>query len=969
MKKCLILLALLMTGMVLSAFPVHITSWHIADDVKRLNELNITVDYVNVQTQTIIAYVHDAAELSMLISCGFIADQIDASNRMYANYICNETIDATEPQRAYLSIAEYTTFMQNTAAQYPNLCQLIQFGSSAGNRPLYFLKISDNVTVEENEPEFRYLSSMHGDEVVGYDMCIRLIQMLTSQYSTNSRVADIVNNTEIWICPMFNPDGYVAHSRYNNNGADLNRNYPMPIGSQHPDGIAWQPETIALMDHSNAQSINFSVNFHGGALVTNYPWDYTYTLTGDNSLYIQASLEYSSHNSPMYNSSEFDNGITNGAAWYIVEGSLQDWVYYNNGDMDLTIEIGETKWPAASSLDTYWSQNQESMLSLLEYVQIGVYGTVTNTSGDPLAANIHITNTGSDVQTDPEVGDFHRMLLPGNYTLTVSADGYQAATADVTISALTPTLQNFVLQPMVTTDFFGSVISTTGLALSGATVRITSGTSTYTALTNPQGAFILTGVPSGACTLQINAADYALYQSAFQLNAGVNPIIFVLTAPLFSDSYENGIANWTVQSPWAILTQNTNHVLTDSPSGNYSSNVSLDALKTSPVSLVNVSNATLTFDLKYALEPNYDFLHVLLSSNGNTWTELTSFTGTSNVWTNYSYSLAGYQGSNLYLKFRLTSDNAVTADGVYLDNIKISGFPTTQTVYGDTDSNWMINYQDMVNLVAYSVGTNLIEDADPSPWEDFRLEGADVDNDGFVTATDAYYIFTRLYDYSGAFPAQDGPVISFSDTGFGVSASGDSIMISAEHPENIKAMTFHFSADSNVNLSSFNPPFGSIGGIAYSNLTEGKISLLVTAGVLPLNIIETMQFTASGDVLHCHGAVNDQTINLDLNLTPNQDDSEIPPVTQLLGCYPNPFRTDTSIRFTLNKQTQSIRISIYNLRGQLVKSLVSEHPLKGINAIIFDGRDNHNRPLGNGIYYYRLESETTSLTGKLVLLK
>ena len=290
MNRYLIFLIALLACIGLQAYPVKITSWQIQADVKRLNALHVSVDAVNQDTQTIAVYVRDENEFSSLLSNGFIAERMPDQAKEYADSLWNETKDSRDPLRSYLTLAEYTTFMQNTATQYPSLCQLIQFGTSVQGNPLYFMKISDNVTIQENEPEFRYLSSMHGDEVVGYDMCIRLIQLLTSQYATDTRIANLVNNMEIWICPLFNPDGYLAHDRYNHNGADLNRNYPLPVGSQHPDGMAWQPETIALMDHSNAQSTNFSVNFHGGTVVTNYPWDYTYALSPDNNLYIQAAL-------------------------------------------------------------------------------------------------------------------------------------------------------------------------------------------------------------------------------------------------------------------------------------------------------------------------------------------------------------------------------------------------------------------------------------------------------------------------------------------------------------------------------------------------------------------------------------------------------------------------------------------------------------------------------------------------------
>jgi hypothetical protein len=342
--------------------------------------------------------------------------------------------------------------MQDTAAQYPDICQLVQFGTSVQNRPLYFMKITDNVNIEENEPELRYVSSIHGDEVVGYDMLIRLIQLLTTEYSTNPRIMNIVNNTEIWICPMFNPDGYASANRYNANGIDLNRNFPMPSGNQHPDGNAWAQETVAMMSFSQAHSNNLSLNFHGGELVINYPWDYTYTLAPDDALLQEMSLTYTRPHTSLWNSTDFVHGITNGAAWYVITGSMQDWLYGYTDCIDLTAEIGLNKWPSSSQLPNYWNMNKESMLQYIEFAQNGVKGVVLNGSGAPLSATITVAGNNKVMHTDPDVGDYHRLLLPGTYQITASVVGYEPQTVSVNVPTLGHTIQNFTFGSVSTVD-------------------------------------------------------------------------------------------------------------------------------------------------------------------------------------------------------------------------------------------------------------------------------------------------------------------------------------------------------------------------------------------------------------------------------------------------------------------------------------------------------------------------------------
>lgn len=435
MKRLLLSLIMAIALCVLVAYPVYIQSWNLQDDVAALEAMHISVDAVNSNTGSIIAYVRNAEEHAMIQSRGFDAVALPKPGM--------EEEGIKDPTRAYYSITQYNTFMQETAAQYPSICQLVQFGTSVNNLPLYIMKISDNVSTEEFEPELKYSSSIHGDEVVGYDMLIRLIQLLTTEYGTTQRITDIVNNTELWICPMFNPDGYVAQERYNANGIDLNRNYPMPVGSQHPDGSAWATENVAMMSFSQAHSFNMSMNFHGGELVINYPWDYTYTLAPFDALLQEMSLTYTRPHTSLYNSSDFVHGITNGAAWYVITGSMQDWLYHYTGCIDITAEIGLNKWPSSSQLPTYWNNNKESILRYIEFAQNGVKGIVSTPSGVPLSATISVAGYNKTISNDPDVGDYHRLLLPGTYQITASVAGFEPQSASVTVPATGYVVQNF----------------------------------------------------------------------------------------------------------------------------------------------------------------------------------------------------------------------------------------------------------------------------------------------------------------------------------------------------------------------------------------------------------------------------------------------------------------------------------------------------------------------------------------------
>jgi len=338
----------------------------------------------------------------------------------------NLSHEARMRDRGWPTWDEYVAQMQQIAASHPNICRLVSIGRSVQGRDLWFMKISRNPDVEEDEPEFKYSSSMHGDEVTGMQMCMRLINLLTDSYGIDPTLTSYVDNMEIWICPHANPDGYAAGTRYNAHGVDLNRNYPDPVTDPHDDPTGREPETQLFMYFGYAHRFILSANYHGGALVVNYPWDCQQAYTPDNQMILDWSLGYSYRNSPMWNSPYFTHGVTIGWAWYIVNGGMQDWCYNWRSDIDVTIEVSETKWPNWSEMDQFWANNKDSMLWYMARSLVGIRGVVTDAqSGAPLSATADVTQVGKAIKTDPDVGDFHRMLEPGTYTLQVSAFGYQ----------------------------------------------------------------------------------------------------------------------------------------------------------------------------------------------------------------------------------------------------------------------------------------------------------------------------------------------------------------------------------------------------------------------------------------------------------------------------------------------------------------------------------------------------------------
>jgi len=343
----------------------------------------------------------------------------------------------------YPYLSEYDSIMKKFESDNPDICLLDTIGYSVDGKPLLMLKISDNVSLHEAEPNFLYTSSMHGNETGGFILMLRLADYILDNYCIDQRINDMVDNLQIWINPLANPDGFYRSYdslyipvRSNSNGVDLNRNFPDPGNGPHPDGNQYQPETIAMMEFMKDFPQTMSANFHSGTEVLNYPWDTWYTRHADDLWfqyisheYADTAQEYSTNYMTGYN-----DGITNGYDWYSIWGGRQDYVTYFLGGREVTIEIDDPFVTPEAELENLWQYNYRSLLNYLEQAQYGIRGTVKDSITDePLKVKIEVVGHDSDsshIYSDSLRGDYYRLIYEGTYHLQFSAPGYQNKTIE-----------------------------------------------------------------------------------------------------------------------------------------------------------------------------------------------------------------------------------------------------------------------------------------------------------------------------------------------------------------------------------------------------------------------------------------------------------------------------------------------------------------------------------------------------------
>jgi len=90
--------------------------------------------------------------------------------------------------------------------------------------------------------------------------------------------------------------------------------------------------------------------------------------------------------------------------------------------------------------------------------------------------------------------------------------------------------------------------------------------------------------------------------------------------------------------------------------------------------------------------------------------------------------------------------------------------------------------------------------------------------------------------------------------------------------------------------------------------------------------------------------------------------------TELLVNFPNPFNPETTIRFALANGS-SVEIIIYNVRGQLVRTLVNGYMNSGVHNIVWNGRDDNGNPVGSGVYFYHMRAGDYQSVRRMMLMK
>ena len=605
---------------------------------------------------------------------------IDKSTPSEKNASCSGSSSVSYPVPAnynhgsmggFLTLTELYQELDDMAALYPNLISVkapVSTFLTHENRPLYWMRMSDNPNSDEAEPEVLYTAIHHAREPEAMQQLVYYMWYMLENYATNAEVQGILDNTELYFIPMINPDGYQHNVNNDPNGGGMHRKNKRNVGSSNPgvdnnrnydyidgSGSIWgtsgvssdpnndtypgtgpftEPENQAIKWFVENHSIKLALNNHTYGDLLLYPYGYANNiLTPDNSTYVAIS-------SMMVAANGFSNILSSGL--YPAAGDSDDFMYGETSTHDkifaFTPEIGGTGfWPAVNQIDPI----AEGMV----YLNLTAAHLVTNYAvSNDLTAAIIPDLSGSFYY------DIQRLGLedPANFTVSII-----------------PITSNILA--------VGGANSHNSMAL----LQQDNDSISYT---------LDPAIAAGDLLTYVISVDNGQFLS----NDTVTKT-YGQSQVIFSDA-ANSLTNWTVSQTWNTTTSayySASSSITDSPNGNYSHNINKSITLTSGVDLNNAVAATLSFYGKWEIEAGYDYVQLEISTNGGgswipqcgNYTKAGSsnqaqgeplYDGFQTTWVKEEISLSDYLGENILARFTIVSDGGVREDGFYFDDFEVN---------------------------------------------------------------------------------------------------------------------------------------------------------------------------------------------------------------------------------------------------------------------------------------------------------
>ncbi|NIV92319.1 hypothetical protein GWN42_05825 [candidate division KSB1 bacterium] len=295
----------------------------------------------------------------------------------------------------YHTYAEIEAELQALQAAHPGIAKVMDLGQSVQNRSIWALKISDNVAQEENEPEILFIGGHHAREWIAVDVPFLLAKHLLEQYDSDAKIRTYVDNGQIWVIPLLNPDGHQfsvttnrlwrKNRRDNGDGSfgvDLNRNYAFQWGGPGSSGDTFseiyrgpqpfsEPETQVVRDFASQHDFRAMISYHNYSQLILYPWGYTSTPAQDETLLHDLAQTMSDSILDVHGETYIAQQSSD---LYLASGDATDWLYGETRVPSYTIELRPiSAFPGfqlpESEIQPTFEENLPAALFLIEWSQ------------------------------------------------------------------------------------------------------------------------------------------------------------------------------------------------------------------------------------------------------------------------------------------------------------------------------------------------------------------------------------------------------------------------------------------------------------------------------------------------------------------------------------------------------------------------------------------------------------------------
>ncbi len=382
--------------------------------------------------------------------------------------------EETRLKDGFHMFAEVETKFREAALDYPEITAFYDLGelypnvngtrkTSREGRTFFALKISDNPHINESdEPDILYVGLHHAREWMTTELMIWLMEHILADYGTNDTITDIVDNRELWLFPVLNPDGFVytdtddrtwRKNRRDNGGGsfgvDPNRNYGYEwghddVGSDpNPGGETYrgpapfsEPCTQIMRDLALDVTFDLGISFHTYSEVMGFPPAYNGFHVPDYPFFREIGRRMAAHNGYPYG--DIADGIL-----YEVNGGFDDWMYFNTSALTFTYEMNSLAqggfYVDASLIEPTCTMNYEAALEiakvpvdLYDMFDGGIEGRVVDPRGEPLeGVTVHAQLIGDDtfdLVTGPDGAFQFHAPYERFYEIIVAKEGYSSLT-------------------------------------------------------------------------------------------------------------------------------------------------------------------------------------------------------------------------------------------------------------------------------------------------------------------------------------------------------------------------------------------------------------------------------------------------------------------------------------------------------------------------------------------------------------